>query len=105
LSLSPEGSELWTVAYGSNAVYVISTATKQVIVEIDSVSSQPRAISITPDGAYAYVACELSAGGVHHHATGGSPPSSYVVIDCKTRKVISIQELPAYSIGITIGYK
>ena len=76
-----------------------------MIATIDSVSQYPRAISFTPDGAYAYVACELSAGGVHHHVTGGAPPSSYVVIDRKARKIISVQELPAVSTEIVTGYK
>jgi YVTN family beta-propeller protein len=104
-ALTPDGSELWTATLGSNNVHVISTSTNQVIAEIDSVSQNPHAITITPDGAYAYVACEFSSGGEHHHATGGVPPSSYVVINCKTRKIISIQDLPALSVGIVVGYK
>jgi YVTN family beta-propeller protein len=104
-ALTPDGSELWTVLYGSNGVDVISTATNQVIAEIDSVSQYPNVITFTPDGAYAYIACELAAGGVHHHGTGGLPPSSYVVVDTKTRKIISIEELPAISVGIVTGYK
>ena len=96
---------MWVTAYGANKINVVNTVTNQVIAEIDSISQNPRAITITPDGAFAFVACELASGGVHHHGTGGLPPSSYVVIDCKTRKVISIQELPALSVGIAVGYK
>jgi YVTN family beta-propeller protein len=105
-ALTPDGSELWTAAYGSNKIHIISTATNQVIAEIDSVSSFPVAITFTPDDAsYAYVACELSTGGAHHHATGGVAPSSYVVIDRKTRKILSLQELPGTSTNIITGYK
>ncbi|MDP4218902.1 MAG: YncE family protein [Bacteroidota bacterium] len=104
-ALSPDGSELWVVTWGTNSIHVISTSTNQLITEIDSVSQNPHAVTITPDGAFAYVACEFSAGGAHHHETGGLPESSYVVIDCKTRKIISIQELPAYSIDVKAAYK
>jgi YVTN family beta-propeller protein len=103
--LSPDGSELWVVTWGTNSIHVISTVTNQVITEIDSVSQNPHAITITPDGAFAYVACEFSAGGAHHHETGGLPESSYVVIDCKTKKIVSIQDLPAYSIDVKAAYK
>jgi YVTN family beta-propeller protein len=104
-ALTPDGSALWVVDYISSQITIISTTSNQVIATIDSVSQDPRAITFTPDGAYAFVACELSAGGVHHHVTGGLPPSSYVVIDTKTRKILSIQELPALSTGIVAGYK
>ncbi|MFI5263393.1 MAG: hypothetical protein ACHQM6_02640 [Candidatus Kapaibacterium sp.] len=104
-AITPDGSELWATLYGSNAIDVISTTTNQVITKIDSVSQYPDAIIFTPDGNYAFIACELSAGGVHHHITGGLPPSSYVVIDTKGRKILSIQELPAISVGIVAGYK
>ena len=104
-ALTPDGSELWVADYVSNQVDVISTTTNRVIAKIDSVSQYPHAIAITSDGAFAYIACELSSGGVHHHVTGGLPPSSYVVIDCKKRAVLSIQELPAFSVGIVMGYK
>ncbi len=104
-AVRPNTSELWTCSYGSNQVDIINTATNQIIGIIDSVSSYPRAITITPDGAFAFVACELSSGGAHHHATGGLPPSSFVVIDCRTRKLLSIQELPSISTSIVIGYK
>ncbi|MFI5263830.1 MAG: hypothetical protein ACHQM6_04890 [Candidatus Kapaibacterium sp.] len=104
-AISPDGSELWVVNYLSNQVQIISTSTNNTLAVIDSISQYPRAITFTPDGAYAFVACELSAGGVHHHVTGGLPPSSYVVINCRTRKVLSIQELPAVSTSIVTGYK
>jgi YVTN family beta-propeller protein len=105
LALTPDDKELWVTAYGDSDVYVLNTATNQVLTIIDTVSALPHAITITPDGAYVYVACELSSGGAHHHATGGQPPSSYVVINRKTRKILSIQELPALSVDITIGYR
>lgn len=101
----PNEAELWTATYGSNAIHVISTSENKVVFQIDSISQLPRAITFTPDGAFAYVACELSAGGAHHHGTGGVAPSSYVVIDCNTRKVVSIQDLPATSVSVTVGYK
>jgi YVTN family beta-propeller protein len=104
-ALSPDGSELWIATWGANAVHVVSTATNQVIAKIDSVSQVPHAITITPDGAYAYVACELASGGAHHHGTGASAPSSFVVIDCKTRTIVSIEELPSTSTSIMAGYK
>jgi YVTN family beta-propeller protein len=104
-AISPDGSELWVVNYLSNQVQVIGTSTNNTLAVIDSISQYPRAITFTPDGAYAFVACELSAGGVHHHVTGGLPPSSFVVINCRTRKVLSIQELPAVSTAIVTGYK
>jgi len=105
MALTPDGTELWTVLYGDSVVSVINTSTHQVIARIDSVSYLPNSISITPDGNYAYVSCDLSAGGAHHHATGGLPSSSYVVIDCKKRAILSIIELPPLSVGVTIGYK
>ena len=104
-ALSPDGSELWIATWGANSVHVVSTATNQVIAKIDSVSLVPHAITITPDGAYAYVACELASGGAHHHGTGATAPSSFVIIDCKTRKIVSIEELPSTSTGIVAGYK
>lgn len=105
-ALTPDGSELWTAEWGSSKVHVISTATNQVLTEIDSVGKDPHAITITPDGAFAYVVCEFSAGGgSHNHGTGGQAPSSYVVIECKTRKIVTTQDLPGLSIGITAGYK
>jgi len=105
LALTPDGSELWVAGYSDSTIQVVSTVTNQVVSIIDTVSNFPHAIVITPDGNYAYVACELSSGGAHHHVTGGQPPSSYVVIDRKARKILSIQELPSYSVDITIGYR
>jgi DNA-binding beta-propeller fold protein YncE len=103
-AMRPNTNELWTATYGSNAVHIINTSLNQLTSEVDSVSQFPRAISFTPDGVYAYVACELAGASTHHHG-GTGPASSYVVIDCNTRKVISIQELPALSVDIAVGYR
>ncbi len=104
-AITPDGTELWATATGTNKVYILSILTNTITSEIDSVSLDPQEISFTPDGAFAYVACEFASGGVHHHGTGEAAPSSCVVIDAKTRKVISILELPAYSVSIATGYK
>jgi len=104
-AVTPDESELWTVATGTNKIFISNTSTNLLTAEIDSVSLDPQVITFTPDGAFAYIGCEFASGGVHHHETGGSPPSSYVVIDTKTRKILAVQELPAYSVSIVTGYK
>ena len=103
-AIRPNTNELWTATYGSNAVHIINTSINQVIGEVDSVSQLPRSIAFTPDGAFAYVTCELAGASTHHHG-GTGPASSYVVIDCNTRKILSIQELPSLSVDVTMGFK
>ncbi|MEI8134590.1 MAG: YncE family protein [bacterium] len=105
LTLSPDGLELWVAVWGSSSVEAISTQTNQRIARLDSTSSLPHAITITPDGRHVIAVCELAAGGAHHHGTGGTPPSSYVVMDRLTKKIVSVNDLPSLSLDITMGYK
>ena len=103
-ALSPDGSELWTATW-VNTVHVISTFTNQIIANIDSVSQSPHDMTFTPDGKYVYVACEYLLGGHQHHSSYAAvSPSSYVVIDRVTRKILSVEELPGYSVGIVNGF-
>jgi YVTN family beta-propeller protein len=104
LALTPDGSELWAAGWGSNNVQVINTATNEVIAKIDSVNLFPHAIAITPDGLFAYVTCELSSGGAHNHGSG-TEFSRVVIIDCRTKKIVGSQSVPASSLGIVIGYR
>jgi DNA-binding beta-propeller fold protein YncE len=103
-ALSPDGSELWAATW-VNTVHVINTATNVIIAGIDSVSQSPHDMMFTPDGKYVYVACEDLLGGHHHHASYVAvSPSSFVVIDRATRKILSVAELPGYSVGIVCGF-
>ncbi len=103
-ALSPDGSELWAATW-VNTVHVISTATNHIIANIDSVSQGPHDMTFTPDGKYVYVACEYLLGGHHHNSSYAAvSPSSYVVIDRVTRKIVTVTELPGYSVGIANGF-
>ncbi|MEP7235466.1 MAG: YncE family protein [Ignavibacteriota bacterium] len=105
-ALRPKSSELWVCNYISNQVSVVGTKTNTVIATIDSVNNYPRAITFTPDGKYAFVACELlTASSGHAHGGDGQPSSAYVVIDCGSRKIVSTQDLPALSTGIVTAYE
>jgi len=100
-ALSPDGKELWAATW-VNTMHIISTATDQIVAEIDSVSQSPSAMMFTPDGKYVYVACQYLLGGHHHNASYVAvAPSSYVVIEAATRKILYISELPGISVGIS----
>jgi YVTN family beta-propeller protein len=102
-ALSPDGKELWAATW-VNTIHVISTQTNQIIAEVDSVSQSPSAMMFTPDRKYVYVACQYLLGGHHHASNAPVAPSSYVVIDAATRKILYISELPGISVGIVGGF-
>jgi len=101
-ALTSDGKELWVANTGSNSVSIIDAVLLQPLLTLDTIASQPRSICFTPDGIYVYIACQGLKGSSHH--MGGPPPSSVIVIDRGTRKLIATIELPTLSVSIAPGF-
>ncbi|HYM19703.1 MAG TPA: YncE family protein, partial [Candidatus Kapabacteria bacterium] len=104
-ALSPDGSELWITAWGSNEVKVMNTSSYVVTATIDSINTNPRAIAFSADGSVAYVACEKLVGGLHNHGlNGGAPPSGIYVIDRRSKTILYTFAAPGFSTSIGTSF-
>ncbi len=103
--LTPDGSELWVAAWGSDQIKVISTLTNTVTATIDSINTNPRSVAFSRDGKVAYVTTEKLDGGVHNHGVnGGAPASGIYIIDRITKKVIYTFAGAGYATEITTNF-
>lgn len=102
IAATPNGSEVWVANTGSNSITIIDAASLQTITTLDTIAAEPRDIRFTSDGMYAYIACHGLKGASHH--IGGPPPSSVIMIETATRKIVTTIELPTFSVSVALGF-
>ena len=81
VAVSPDGSQIWVSNIGNNTVSVISGGS---VTHTISLSGKPGYIAFTPDGNYAYVPVNATAGvstsaTVNIYSTGSSPSLAHTV--------------------------
>ncbi len=103
MSKVPNTDELWVINRGSESISILSETGRNEIQRIDSVGKEPAAIAFTADGSKAYIVCQGKKG-ASHHGGAGPAPSSVVVVDRASRKILKEIEMPTYSTSIVRGY-
>jgi YVTN family beta-propeller protein len=103
-SITPDGSRVLVPNRNTDDVSVIDTQTDSVVATIADVGPQPHGSAITPDGRFAYIACEnvTSAIPPHHPTVGSTTPGFFSVIDLATMSVTGSYEIGAFAAGVAI---
>ncbi len=103
-AFAPDGRTLWVPLHQANQVAVIDTATWEVADRIMGRGlAQPHAVSLTPDGATAFVSNNNTGG--EYTPTGDDPHAGTVVaIDARTHAIVSVIEVGANATGMDLAH-
>ncbi len=111
-ALTPDGSRVYVANWGKNAVDVIDTGTRSLVMTIDNsmagdhgpVFARPHGVAMSHDGRFAFVSNENTNGEYPpHHGGETSGNGNLVVIELATNHVMKTIELEVDPTGVAFA--